>query len=59
MCECEPDQNPEEPDEEPTHFYRTCKHCGGKWWGLHCPHDGYQNACPHCDVRPTPEEEND
>lgn len=38
--------------EESWHFKRTCLHCGYVWGGLHCPHDGYQNPCPHCEKRP-------
>lgn len=37
---------------EPWHYLRVCLFCGGHWWGLHCPHDGHQNPCPHCDTRP-------
>jgi len=39
--------------EDYTHYYRTCFICGASWWGLHCPHDGYQNPCPSCNVLPT------
>lgn len=57
-CECEflPDPNdPHEATPEDTwHFLRICQQCGGYWWGLHCPHDGHQNPCPWCEVRPTP-----
>lgn len=53
ICECEFDVDPEEPDDD-WHFFRTCFACGGKWYGLHCPHDGYQNPCPHCGERPIP-----
>lgn len=35
-----------------THYHRTCNSCGRNWWGLHCPHDGYQNPCPSCNKRP-------
>jgi hypothetical protein len=38
--------------EEFTHYHRTCQGCGKNWWGLHCPHDGYQNACPECEAMP-------
>lgn len=58
MCNCEFDVDPDSDDEntpETTwHYRRTCRHCSGVWWGLHCPHDGRQNPCPHCGVRPTP-----
>lgn len=37
-----------------THYHRTCLNCGMNWWGLHCPHDGYQNPCPQCDETPEP-----
>jgi hypothetical protein len=39
--------------EDYTHFHRTCQNCGKNWWGLHCPHDGYQNPCPECKTKPT------
>ena len=39
--------------EEYWHYRRTCEHCGHVWGGLHCIHDGYQNACPECGKRPT------
>lgn len=35
-----------------THYHRTCQRCGKNWWGLHCPHDGYQNPCPECKAMP-------
>ena len=38
--------------EDNWHFRRTCLFCGRQWRGLHCPHDGYQNPCPHCGKRP-------
>ena len=53
-CECEPDAEPEEPGEKKTHYLRTCANCSRQWEGLHCPHDGYQNCCPLCEVRPAP-----
>jgi hypothetical protein len=53
-CDCEFTPDPDEPDEESVHYRRTCPACGEKWWGLHCPHDGYQNPCPHCGVIPEP-----
>jgi len=55
MCNCEFDPYPEGDEdfgEESTHFLRTCLFCGCQWWGLHCPHDGYQNNCPDCGKRP-------
>lgn len=57
-CNCEfspyPDSN-----EESWHYLRKCKVCGHEWFGLHCPHDGYQNLCPTCNNRPITEVEND
>lgn len=38
--------------EDMWHYKRICKNCGKEWDGLHCPHDGYQNACPHCGYIP-------
>lgn len=38
--------------EDYTHYFRTCWSCGNTWWGLHCPHDGYQNPCPECGEKP-------
>lgn len=38
--------------EQYTHYHRTCQRCGKNWWGLHCPHDGYQNPCPECESVP-------
>lgn len=38
--------------EDYTHYHRTCQNCGKNWWGLHCPHDGYQNPCPECESMP-------
>lgn len=35
-----------------THYERVCLNCGNTWLGLHCPHDGYQNNCPSCNIRP-------
>lgn len=40
--------------EESWHFLRRCAHCGGTWYSLHCPHDGNQRPCPHCEGRNTP-----
>ena len=58
MCECEFDPYDDsagsvvDMSEESWHFKRMCLSCGKVWWGLHCPHDGYQNPCPHCGMRP-------
>lgn len=56
-CDCEFDPydppDPDDPHEESWHYQRTCEHCGEIWYGLHCPHDGYQRRCPGCGVRPT------
>ena len=57
MCNCEfdpydPADNPE--GEESWHYKRTCAFCGRVWWGLHCPHDGYQNPCAGCGRLPAP-----
>jgi hypothetical protein len=54
LCGCEFAVNPDDLDDD-WHFLRTCRHCGGEWFGLHCPHDGHQNPCAHCGIRPTPE----
>jgi len=55
MCECEfdPYDNPEDAVEESWHYKRTCEFCGTTWYGLHCPHDGYQNPCVGCGRVPT------
>lgn len=37
--------------EESTHYLRECE-CGHRWYGHHCPHDGYQNPCSKCGKRP-------
>ena len=50
-CDCEFDF----PEGDSWHYWRTCKACGFRWGGLHCPHDGYQNPCPSCGVHPEPE----
>lgn len=67
-CFCTFDVDPFETDipwgiENPWHFLRVCQFCHGWWWGLHCPHDGHQNACPHCERHPVavldkPEDDN-
>jgi hypothetical protein len=41
-------------EENSTHYQRTCVYCGNTWLGLHCVHDGYQNACPNCERKPNP-----
>lgn len=46
-CTCKLDGDPS------WHYRRTCERCGEIWYGLHCPHDGYQRRCPACGVRPT------
>jgi len=53
-CNCEPDAEPDEPGEAPTHYLRTCEYCGYQWDGLHCPHEDIQNPCPNCHRRPEP-----
>lgn len=40
--------------EDYFHHQLVCRFCGNTWWGLHCPHDGYQNPCPGCDKPPIP-----
>lgn len=59
VCECEFDPYDEAKPEESWHYKRTCLNCGYVWHGLHCAHDGYQNPCPNCEVRPTPVPETD
>ncbi len=54
-CDCEFDPYTDDPNEESTHYLRKCTNCGHEWYGLHCPHDGYQNACPKCGVFPKPQ----
>lgn len=53
MCECEFAPYEDDDDEVSYHFKRECKSCNRTWWGLHCPHDGVQRPCPHCNVTPT------
>jgi hypothetical protein len=55
MCDCQftPHLDPEDDEIDDWHYERTCEFCGAQWWGLHCPHDGYQNPCPECGRRPT------
>lgn len=54
VCDCE--FSPELADEgfESCLYLRLCAGCGCTWGGLHCPHDGAQNPCPECGVRPEP-----
>lgn len=52
-CDCKFDVDPEDPEDD-CHYLRTCLACGEKWYGLHCPHDGYQNRCPKCGHKPEP-----
>lgn len=54
MCDCK-----FAAPESSWHYKRTCKNCGNIWYGLHCPHDGVQNPCPKCDMRPVCEEPHD
>ena len=62
-CNCEFVAKYEDDDgdncHEPWHYKRTCSSCGKWWYGLHCPHDGYQNPCPHCGTRPATVSEDD
>lgn len=51
-CECEFDPYDDGDTEESYHYKRTCEHCGFAWYALHCAHDGFQNPCPGCDVKP-------
>lgn len=55
MCECEFDPYPADAEIaglKSCHFRRICLFCGYVWFGLHCPHDGYQNMCPKCGKYP-------
>jgi len=56
-CQCEftpyDDYYPD-PNNLSWHFRRKCLYCGYIWYGLHCPHDGFQNPCPRCKIKPTP-----
>lgn len=59
-CACEFDPyRPEDfdaadfPDEPSWHYRRTCPLCSYVWYALHCPHDGAQNPCPNCGIRPS------
>lgn len=51
MCDCEFDPYSDS-DDKSYHFKRICKNCKFEWYGLHCPHDGYQNPCPKCKIKP-------
>ena len=60
MCDCEFSlyrEGDEDFGEESWHYLRKCERCGREWYGLHCPHDGYQNPCPDCGIRPVVIEE--
>lgn len=52
ICCCEFEPDPNDPDEDTIatswHFRRTCPHCLGVWWSLHCRHDSIQRGCPQC-----------
>jgi hypothetical protein len=39
-------------EEDYCHYFRTCLKCGKNWWGLHCPHELYQNPCGQCGLVP-------
>lgn len=53
QCNCEFVRAPDDPpDDEPWLFLRRCQFCNKTWYGLHCPHDGMQNVCPNCRVKP-------
>lgn len=52
MCNCEFAPYPEGDGKESYHYFRTCLFCGHEWYGLHCPHDGYQNPCSQCGKYP-------
>ncbi|GEM_PF-1899086 len=52
-CECEFAVSAGSDEEPSWHFERKCEYCQHVWYGLHCPHDEYQNPCPKCDKRPT------
>jgi len=62
VCNCEftPYGNGDEDyGEESWHYLRKCMFCGNEWYGLHCLHDGWQNPCPECGVRPAVVAESD
>lgn len=50
-CTCQLTVNAKDGDDD-WHYDRVCHVCGNKWRGLHCEHDGYQNPCPSCGIRP-------
>ncbi len=54
MCNCQFHFDAES-DEEPWHYARQCDVCGHVWFGLHYVHDGIQNPCPKCGIRPAVE----
>jgi len=58
VCGCEFDPRYAEGKWPSVHYHRVCSKCGHEWAGLHCPHDGYQNPCPACGVRPQPTTDN-
>jgi hypothetical protein len=37
--------------EESVWYLRRCAGCGSTWNAHHCPHDGWQDACPECGRR--------
>jgi hypothetical protein len=49
-CDCEPTTGWPgfEDNEGPTHYVRTCHHCGFQWGSGHCPHDRVQHPCYEC-----------
>lgn len=55
-CHCEHTPDPDDPDENTKdtslHYLRRCQFCKATWWGLHCPHDGFQNPCGNCGKTP-------
>ncbi len=54
-CECEfTPYNDDDESESSTHYFRRCQFCQHAWYGLHCPHDGYQNPCENCGQKPMP-----
>jgi hypothetical protein len=52
VCDCEFTHDPDEPEEESVDYLRECLRCSSRWYSLHCPHDGHQDACPRCGVVP-------
>ena len=54
ICDCEFTPYADGDPEESWHYLRQCLFCGHRWYGLHCPHDGYQNPCGKCGQRPVP-----